>query len=88
MTATTALVLGGIVLLLLGMGVVGYFNTRRPSHPPAPAPADTKPSDVPADSPWPKTTLASIDAAVTAEAPDPDVRGITLYNPSKNPYDV
>lgn len=84
MTATNALVLGGIALLLIGMGVVGYLTLRRPTV----EPTDSKPSDPPTDSPWPKTTLASIDATVAAEAADPDVRGITLYNPSKNPHDV
>ena len=88
MTATNALVLGGIVLLLVGMGVVGLLIMRRPTDPSVPAPTDAKSSDPLIDSPWPKTTLASIAAAVAAEAPDPDVRGITFHNPSKNPYDV
>jgi len=69
------------------MGVCGLLLTRRPSDTPAGPPPD-KPGDTPADSPWPKVNLASIDAAVAAEAPEPDVRGITFPTPSKNPYDV
>ena len=84
MTLTTALVLVGILLLQIGMGVAGLFLNRRP---PDTATVADPPADQP-DSPWPKVTLASIDAAITAEADPPDVRGITFPTPSKNPYDV
>lgn len=89
MTGTTAVVLAGIVLLLIAMGVSGLLLMRRPDDPLAPAPGSDKPSHAPADPLWPKTTLATIDAAVAAEeARDPpDVRGITFYNPSKNTHD-
>ena len=86
MTLTTALFLGGIVLLLIGMGLCGLFLVRRPTDAP---PAAAEPADPSTSaSPWPKVTLASIDAAVAAEADPPDVRGIAFPNPSKNPYDV
>lgn len=88
MTVTTALILGGIVLLLIGMGVSGLLLMRRPDDPAA-APTPDKPGDTPTDPLWPKTTLDSIGAAVAAEAAadPPDARGITFYNPSKNNRD-
>ena len=88
MTLTTALVLGGIVLLLIGMGLCGLFLVRRPTDAPPAAAEPADPSTSTSASPWPKVTLASIDAAVAAEADPPDVRGIAFPNPSKNPYDV